>query len=410
VRICMLHRYYFPSFAGGAIKSRREAHIMMGRGHKVWVLTPRLFGLPGAEELDGIPVVRPPAANGGRTRRFLSFMLTATRELIHRRDSFDILQLYSLDPFDLLPIAAAKVMGKKVVYQMTMMPPDSGRIGGRAAALVRLGLRMVDGFAVLSKEMIPCLRAAGVANRPMMVHPNHVDTAQYCPASPSEKIQLRRELGLDQEGLYICFVGSVVRRKGVDVLIRAFIQVADQRQEARLIVVGPNQFAGKGQSQGKAEQRNQAFAEAMKQAGQDAGLTDRIFYTGRTDRVQDYLRASDMFVFPSRREGMPGAVIEAMSTALPCVVSDLNGVTEGIITHGVDGYIVTGHDPEHYAHRILELLQARSRAAKIGRTARQTAEQRFDSELVTGQYMAFCRGLLGGGEIAMRRGGSLTDA
>ncbi|HEC35641.1 MAG TPA: glycosyltransferase family 1 protein [Anaerolineae bacterium] len=394
MRICMFHRYYLPVFSGAAMFSHDEAQVMLEQGHKVWVLTPRYLGLPHEEVLDGVPVIRAPIAGRTRRQQFLTFMFSATRELVRRRDDYEILNLFDLDSFDLLPVLIAKALGKSVLYRITMMPANPSRVvEKRGVALTSLGLRLVDGFAVLSTAMVPFLEATGLSDRPIAFLPNHVDTALYRPASPSEKTELRRELGLEQDATYLCFVGSVVERKGVDVLLSAFGRVADQCAEARLLVVGPDVFIKPG-FEDEPNQRCQDFADAMKRRVRELGLATRVIFTGRTDQVPEYLRASDMFVFPSRKEGMPRVVIEAMATGLPCIVAHLDGATEDMITHGVDGYIVEGHDPALYAEQVLHLLGNPAEAERMGQAARRTVEEKFRLEHVVERYISFCQELL----------------
>lgn len=392
--ICMFHHYYLPLFSGAAIRSHRQARIIAASGHKVWVLTPRYPGFRNEEVLDGIPVVR--ARTLGRTRmgRFLAFMLSATWELVRRRKDYDLVHFFGLGLFDVLPLVAVKALGKRVLYQMTMMPPNPRRLGGKSWALVRLGLGLVDGFLVLNTPLRRVLEAQGVRGRPVAVIPNGVDVDLFHPTPPSEKARLRRELGLEADARYICFVGTVEERKGVDVLVSAFAEVAAERPEARLLIVGRDEFVKPGFEGDKGYQRAQAFVDSVKQRVQMLGLAGRVIFTGHTDRVPDYLKASDAFAFPSRREGFPSVVIQAMATGLPCIVSELDGISRDMIHHGVDGYIVEGHDPGQYAERILQVLDNPAEAERVGQSARRTVEQRFRLEHVVERYVSFCQELL----------------
>ena len=364
-------------------------------GHKVWVLTPRYPGLEEQEVLDSIPVIR--ACIFGRTRqqRFLTYMLSATWELVRRRKDYDLIHFFSLGIFDILPLLAVKALRKQILFQITMIPPNPRRLGGKSWALVRLELRLVDGFLALNKPLRRVLEAqGGIHGRPVAIIPNGVDLDLFRPAPSSEKARLRRDLCLESDARYICFVGTVEERKGVDVLVSAFSSVAAERPEAHLLVVGRDEFVKPGFEEDKGYQRAQVFADSLKRRIQILGLTDRVIFTGHTDRVSDYLRVSDIFVFPSRREGFPSAVIQAMATGLPCIVAELGGVAADIITDGVDGYIIQGHNPNHYAERIRHLLDNPADAERMGKLARRTAEQKFCLERVVEQYMDFCETLL----------------
>lgn len=394
MRICMFHHYYLPLFSGAAIRSHYQARIITEWGHTAWILTSRYPGFLGEEIIDGIPVVRARTPGCTRIQRCLAFMFSAAWELVRRRDEYDLVHLFSLGPFDLLPVMAVKAMGKQILYQITIMPPDPRRLGGRSWALVRLGLHLVDGFVVLSTPLCRVLKAQGIHGRPVVVIPNGVDVDLFRPALFSEKVRLRRELGLEPNVRYVCFVGTVEERKGVDVLVPAFVEVAAEHPEARLLIVGRDEFLKSGLERDNVYRQAQAFADAVKQRTQTAGLAERVVFMGHVDRVSDYLKAADMFVFPSRREGFPSVVIQAMATELPCVVADMNGIGADIITHGLDGYIVEGHDPIRYAERILHLLNNPVEAERVGQAARRTVEERFRTEHVVEQYISFCQTLV----------------
>lgn len=397
MRICMYHHYYLPLFSGAAIRSHQQARLMLEWGHTVWVLTPRYPGLPAREVLDSVPIVRTQVLGRRRMQRFLTFAISAALELVRRREEYDLVHFFALGVFELFPIIVAKVLGKRVLYQMTMMPPGGKPLGGQAAFLIRWTLRMVDGVIVLTTPMRQVLKVAGCQDRPLALIPNGVDTSAFRPVGPLEKAQRRQELGLDPHGKYICFVGTVEERKGVDVLISAFAQVAACYPKARLLIVGRDKFMKPGFERDRGYQRAQAFADRMRQYVQELELGDRVIFTGHAspERVALYLQASDLFLLPSRREGFPSVVVQAMATGLPCVVADLDGVAVDIIASGVDGYIVNGLDPVRYAERLLDLLANPAEAERIGQAARRTAEQRFRIERVVAQYLAFCEELLG---------------
>ncbi len=100
---------------------------------------------------------------------------------------------------------------------------------------------------------------------------------------------------------------------------------------------------------------------------------------GQTNRVADYLGASDGFVFPSYHENLSIAVLEACASGLACVVSAAGGNPE-IITNGTDGMVVDSFDPNDYARAVTELLRDPERMNAYQQAAKRTAQQRFSKE------------------------------
>jgi glycosyltransferase involved in cell wall biosynthesis len=181
-----------------------------------------------------------------------------------------------------------------------------------------------------------------------------------------------------------------MQRKGADILIEAWRQVAAKLGErALLLCVGPTEFSG--DDPGDVADRN-AFARHLIADVKQTGLDSSVIFTGRTSAVADYLAASDLFVFPSRAEGFPNALIEAMASGLPCVMSPLSGVARAVSDGGVT--IVESESPADYAHAIIGLLGDADAARDLGAAARQVALQRYSLESRATRYSEVFHGLV----------------
>lgn len=388
MQICAMHYYYPPGFSGAAIQFHRHAQQFVARGHKVCVITPRIPGAALFEMMDGIKVVRVPVWSDTKAHKKASFMLSSSVELIKRRREFDLLHLHSFNKFYALPVWTAKALGKKVVYQMTLMGTEPRRGLGVVYAL---GLHSIDGFIALSNPLLQKVRESPVSEKPCAVIPYGIDTSLYCPASVAEKAVIRKTLGLEQKAWYISFVGYITERKGVDILVDVFRMVAEHHSDARLLLVGED-----GVAPGYLIEPHEKplFADELKVSIGRSGLSERVVFTGLTDRVVAYLRASDVFVFPSRREGLGAAVLEAMAVGLPCIISELDGISQDMIADGIDGYIISGSDPEDYARAIMTLVSNQEKAEELGHNARRAIEKNFKLPDIAERYLMYYRHLL----------------
>ena len=95
------------------------------------------------------------------------------------------------------------------------------------------------------------------------------------------------------------------------------------------------------------------FANKLKRKANETGLN--ALFLGKSDKVDEYLRASDIFVLPSRYEGFPNTIVEAMATCLPVVITEMHGVARDFISSGKEGFIV--RDSNELAERLIELLE-----------------------------------------------------
>lgn len=152
-------------------------------------------------------------------------------------------------------------------------------------------------------------------------------------------------------------VGRLTAQKGYDVLLRAFSLVAPGAEPWRLSIVGDG-----------------PLEERMKAAADELEIASRVDWHGRQPDPFFYYRGSDIFLMPSRHEGSPNALLEAMSQGLPPIVTDcLPGALE-VVEHDVTGLVVPVDDPEALAAAIRRLIADPDLRRRLGRSARKRVE------------------------------------
>ena len=123
------------------------------------------------------------------------------------------------------------------------------------------------------------------------------------------------------------------------------------------------------------------------------GLENQVEFPGLCDNVYPKLAHGDVFLMPSKWEGVPMAVIEAMATGLPVIASNVGGLPH-LITDGVDGVLIDP-TPENLAQGIEDLLKDETRRQALGQAAHQSS-QRFGSERMAKEYEALYSARRGG--------------
>jgi glycosyltransferase involved in cell wall biosynthesis len=158
----------------------------------------------------------------------------------------------------------------------------------------------------------------------------------------------------------LLFLGEVSRRKGIYDLIRALALATERVPRLRLVCGG----AG--------------AVEEIRSLAAQLGLTDRVACTGwlDADRKRAELARATIFVLPSYAEGMPMALLEAMSWGLPVLTTPVGGVPQ-VISHEANGLLVQPGDIEGLAAAIVRLLEAPQLRARLGAAARATIAERF---------------------------------
>jgi glycosyltransferase involved in cell wall biosynthesis len=234
-------------------------------------------------------------------------------------------------------------------------------------------LRDADAFVAMSRLIRDEIVACGVAPERVRHIPHGVDTDRFRPADPAERQELRRRLGLPPDGLIVIFTGRLLRGKGVESLLDAF-----QEPRAHLLIVG----SGGGQAL--------SVEDAIRERIARGDLPGRVIMTGRVDNVEDYLRASDIFAFPSVFEGLGLSLIEAQACGLACVASRTGGIVD-VIEDGTNGVLVNPGQANELAAALGALLSSDERRIAMGAAARKSALDHFDVQDSLDRYRALFR-------------------
>jgi len=138
--------------------------------------------------------------------------------------------------------------------------------------------------------------------------PNGVETTHFCPASPEEKLRLRRDFGLPADGLVLGFMGRSSSQKDPVTLYRAFARAVSGDANLHLFHVG----------RGELDFELECLAEWL-------GIADRVVRLPFISEPEKFYQAIDGFILPSKYEGFSLGLIEALSADLPLIVSDAPG-------------------------------------------------------------------------------------
>ena len=419
IRVWALFRYYYPNFAGAAIQGHQILSRLAGRGFSVRVLAAAdqvAASMAGQTiEMDGLsirylPVVRSRnwffLARIPLLRKLMSCLNGLVGSLsLNLRNAWvlwregrrgDIVQLYSCNQFSFLVVWLAQVRGMHPVIRMTLMGSDDPASfqNGMKPVMGTLKLeafRRAEAIVSISSALTNSCRSAGLDPDKVVQIPNGVDLQLFHPLSKPEQANLRAALGLRPDQRYIVFVGSALHRKGIDILTRAFIHVAQQISDIELLIVGPCDFS----DHTRHHPERQQFVADLKQDLAQVGYSSRVHWVGEVDNVHEYLQVANAFCLPTRREGLGTVIVEALAVGLPVVTARLEGVTTDLIQLESEGVLIAGDDPNDYANALLQLLRDSTMAKDMGNCARVRAETEFSLELAVQRYAELYRGLAG---------------
>ena len=192
---------------------------------------------------------------------------------------------------------------------------------------------------------------------------NGVDVKKFSPvANKHELEQLRLKLGMPKNAQIICSVGAIHPRKGTDLLVKAWSKIVREHSDLHLMLIGPRY------DQEREELKD--FKDEIEAAIIKSGHMTKIHFMGQVENVDEYLKTADMFVFPSQKEGMPNAVLEAMATGLPTIVTPFVGLSDDLGKAGRE-YILVDRTLESILAGIQNLINNESQKKALKKCARK---------------------------------------
>jgi PEP-CTERM/exosortase A-associated glycosyltransferase len=380
LRVLHVLDHSIPLHSGYTFRTRAILREQRRLGWETFHLTSPKHSAPGGpeEEVDGLhfyrtlwkpqglatlPVLGEMALMRATARRLTEVALQVKPNIIHAHSPV----------LNALPaLRVGRRLKVPVVYEVRAFWEDAavdhgtGREWGlryRATrALETHALRRADHVTTICEGLRADIVARGVPEERVTVIPNAVDIGEFRFGTPADE-RLQRDLGLS--GLTVIgFIGSFYAYEGLDLLVQALPRVLQSRPDARLLLVG-----------GGPQER------ALRAAVRQAGLEDKVVFTGRVPHreVQRYYSVVDVFAYPRHSMRLTELVtplkpLEAMAQGQLLVASDVGGHRE-LIRDGETGILFKADDVQALADAILRMLGERARWPEIREQARKFVEQ-----------------------------------
>jgi glycosyltransferase involved in cell wall biosynthesis len=353
----MLNHEYPPLGGGSGVAAKHLAEALAQLGHSVRVLTAG-DGEEACEE-GGVEIFR--FGNGAKRgkvagmRWWLTFLRQAPARFREALRDFrpDVVNSHFLFPAGLVVART----GTDVPHVATVVGADvydpTRKISADRNWLMRqLARRTVQHAAVVTTM------SHDMTNRTRLLFPGADVRTVHWGVPPLQRIRrTRNELGLPENAIVVATLCRLVRRKRVDLILKAISDL--DRPDVWLVVMGSGPEASQ-----------------LKAAATELGIAGRVRFTGRISEAEKevYLGQSDIFCLPSDHEGFGLVFLEAMGVGSPVITTNVGGQVD-IVRNNVDGFLIPTGDAGALQHRLRLLVEDPARLALMKQSATERAAE-----------------------------------
>ncbi len=355
--------FFYPFHGGAEHQALLLCRRLRQRGIPVSVLTRYFPKQQSGEMLQGVPVFRAIRTMPWGKLFGISYFLSCLYFMIKQRHTYDILHCYILQGFH---SPAAVIMKyffrKKVVIRVSATGPLSdflllqqGLMGGLMLRFIRKADRIITLCSQSTEEAL----GAGFSREQIVSIRNGVDTSVF--STPEQPLASSRS---------ILFIGRLDHMKGVDVLLKAIAELNSRGLKTTCTVVGDG-----------------PLMEHLQETAQALGVAGQTVFAGACADPVDYLKKASFFVLPSRSEGVPNVILEAMACGLPIIATSVGGIPD-IIQDGCNGLLIAPDDVPALSLALTKLLTDHDLVCRLGKQARMDAEEYFSIDKVADAYLS----------------------
>lgn len=357
----MVIHQFRPIANGAELQAERLALRLVQRGHPMQVFTElRVPGSLREEDIQGIKIHR---MDFKMAYRILTGVENTFQYLAKVRKSYDILHVHQAFGHAVVSIVASKVFKKRCIVKVACagsfgdLQVFSGFPGFKWALSV---LKHADCIIALSSDVEKELLDWGFSPQQIKRIPNGVDTEFF----------KRERTFPERKPARFILIGRRTPQKGIDLALQAAQILMNEGLKEEFEI----KFYGSDYPE----------YDYRRMAG-ELGVTPLVEFLQPQDAIRDILHSAHSLILPSRGEGMPNVILEAMSFELAVIASRVSGVVD-IVHDNVDGMLIPIEDPQALAAAMKKVITEPEFVSRLGQRARQKVISEFSLESVADKY------------------------
>jgi glycosyltransferase involved in cell wall biosynthesis len=393
MKVLMVISQFYPIIGGAEKQAQLLVKELFGKGIEVKLVTgwwnPRT---PRKETIDGIKVFRNFSCWGmfgirvHRTIRLLGgfiYMISLGVYLLIHRHEYDIIHVHQA----LYPAFISVLVGKQILRKPVIVKTASSGITSDIKSLSMLPLGSFQ-LRYLVKRMDCLVTVSHEAGKEFIANGYPQQKILYIPNGVSIPPKAKSSCG---RVMRILTIARLSREKGIDVLVRAWTYARAKEEAARLEIVGSGPLESE-----------------LKKLCKSLNIAESVHFVGMVHNPSDYLKQADLFVLPSRSEGMSNALLEAMSYGIPCIATNVGGNPEvfgmdenrtiplGEYILAKNGVLVNPDDADGLCEAILYLIRNGRTREEMGKRSRRFIQENYSIDLIADKYIALYQRMMEG--------------
>ena len=364
LNILQVCQYFYPYLAGQEMFVLQLGKKLKKSGHNVTVYTSNYSSLPAYEKIEGLDVFRFKMLFNPMNHPICPGFFNLYKTI---RD-FDIIHVHNEHSFVTLVTCLINIFFRKPIvlschgqlrfnnYLKDLFEMIYSRTVGKFI------LNSAVKIAALSDSDKKYLVSIGVDPGKIAIVPNAIDHEYLDIVSQNNDIRK------DHDEKILLYVGVLIKRKGVDYLIRSLPEIKRNNRIFCIIV-------GKGD-----------YGENLKTLAKKLDLMDNISFKGsvKTEELYYYYSMSDIFILPSVSEGLPTTILEAMYFGLPVITTDIPGIRDHFSDSAI---LVPPKNEKVLANAINRLLNDDSLRESLGRRVKELVKEKYSWDKVSNTYI-----------------------
>jgi len=378
--VCMVTGAFFPEISGGGLQCKTLIEALDRKITPFVITTTTFKDSPLRDSVNAIKVFRiylNPNSLFSKIKAFFILILI----FFKIQPKIKIFQLHGFSLKNIPMIILVKLSGKKAIQKLTSLGVDDPiSISRQKWGRIKLfWLSYVDAFISVSPGLMDKFMNSSLKNKKLFFIPNGVDTDRFIPLDILNKKSMKKQLGLDAGKKIVLFIGFFSYDKCPDLLLKSWLMCRPRfKNQVQLLFIGA--------SRSKYFEISADLVQRIKKEAEELEKEGEVKFIEKTLNIQAYYQAADIFVLPSRREGLPNALMEAMSCGLACIATRLGGITDYLIDDGKDGLLFAPQDAQELSNKLNMLLNNQEYAQELGINARKKVERLFSIKLISERY------------------------